>query len=128
MPNLNFFQMAKIRPEIKIFGRFLVSGHKIYIIPAKKIFGQNAQNFGSPATSKVKIFEKTLQNDKNENFSKGQISARNRNFWPIFGFRPEDIYFSGQKILGVNSSLFRTFITFQLKIAVKNKPKITFFC
>ena len=75
-----FFQMAKFRPEIEISGRFLVSGQKTHILLAEKNFGQNAQIFGLPATSKVKIFEKKSQNAKFEYFSNGQISAGNRNF------------------------------------------------
>ena len=74
------------------------------------------------------VFEKKPQNAKFEFFSNGQISAGNGNFWPICNIRPENTYFFGQKNLGVNSSLFRTCITFQLKIAVKNKPKIIIFC
>ena len=63
-----FFQMAKFRPEIEISGRFLVSGQKIHILLAEKIFGQNGRNFCPPATSKVKIFEKTPQNVKSQNW------------------------------------------------------------
>ena len=39
------------------------------------------------------VFEKKPQNAKFEFFSNGQISAGNRNFCPIFGFRPEKYIF-----------------------------------
>jgi len=76
MSKVKIGKIAKFRPEIEISGRFLVSGQKIHIFPAEKKFGQNAQNFGFPATSKVKIFEKTPQNAKFE-------------FFQMAKFRPE---------------------------------------
>jgi len=57
-PNLKIFQIAKIRPEIEISGRFLVSGQKIHYFSGQKNFGRNARNFGSPAIFKVKNIEK----------------------------------------------------------------------
>jgi len=113
MPNLNFFQIAKFRPEIEISGRFLVSGQKIHIFLAEKLFGQNGRNFCPPATSKVKIFEKTPQNVKIENFSNSQISAGNGNFWPIFGFRPENTYFFSRKKFRTKRNKFLLSVHFQ---------------
>ena len=92
--------MAKFRPEIEISGRFLVSGQKIHILLAEKNFGQNARIFGLPATSKVKIFEKTPQNAKFEFFQMAkfrpemEISGR-------FAISGQKIHtFSAKKILG----------------------------
>jgi len=98
--------MAIIWPEIEISGRFLVSGKKIHIFLAEKIFGQNARNFCPPAPSKVKIFEKKSQNAKYENFSNGQNLAGDRNFWSIFGFRPENTHFFGRKNFRTKRSKF----------------------
>ena len=120
MSKVKIGKIAKFRPEIEISGRLLVSGQKIHIFLAEKIFGQNARNFCPPATSKVKIFEKKSQNAKYENFSNGQNLAGDRNFWSIFGLRPENTYFFCQNNFWTKWQKFRTSSHLESKVLLKN--------
>ena len=114
--------MAKIRPGIEISGRYLVSARKIHIFSGRKNFGQNVRNFGPPAKSKLKHFEKYPKNHIFENFSNGQNSAGDRNFWPIFGFWPENTYLFRPKKFWTKRPKFRPSGQFQVK-TFKKCPK-----
>ena len=52
------FEMAKIRLEIQISGRFLVCGREIYVFFGQKNFGRFAVILGSVAIFKAQNFEK----------------------------------------------------------------------
>jgi len=57
------------------------------------------------------------------NFSNGQNLAGDRNFWPIFCLRPEDIYFSTQNFLYENSLEIQTSRDVYVKICEAKKAQ-----
>ena len=89
--------MTKIRPEMEISGRFLVSGQKMHIFWAGNNFGQNGRNFCLPAEFKVKNLSNLIIFWIWRKNIKGHNMAGNRNFWPIFSVWTKLIIFWPEK-------------------------------